>query len=203
MAEERAVPGLVRPVPRVNSPQYREREDLARIERHQRAALEAAGLFQAAATESPAERPIWVRAVILLMDALGADYATVTAVRGEEGRRCRITRGCGLTDRTSRRLPRQAQQTNAAERVPTRVDIDALSPATPPTATSHEPVPGAASSFHALLYVSGSTDPLGCLSLYSGRDLALAADRVALIHAVAGLLARELTGAPLPAPLSI
>lgn len=203
MVEETAVSGPIRLFPRTEPHNYRESQDRARSERHERAATEAAGLFQRATAERPAERPIWVRAVILLMEAIQADYATVTVVQGEGGWRCRITRGRGLEERPSRRWHGPPQQATPPGLTPTRVDIETLQPVDMPTPISRQPVPGATSSFHALLYPSGSNQPLGSLSLYSGRDLSLIADRVAFIDAVAALLARDLASAPPPDPSQI
>ena len=199
MSEEGVALGPIRPVPQSGAPKYREREDRARLERHTRAAAEAVALFQTAAAESPSDRPAWTHAIMLLMEAIRADYATVTIVQGEEGRRCHITRGRGLEARPSRRWAGTPYGTIGSGHVPTRVDIEAFSLVRSPAPTFSRPDPRAASSFHALMYVSG-TEPLGCLSLYSSGDLSLLPDRVSFIDAVAARLAPELAEAPLPAP---
>ncbi len=199
MADERAVTGPVRPVPQADV-KYRERENHARIERHQRAALDAAGLLQTASVEGPPERPVWLRAVVLLMEAVGADFGTMTHLLGEEGRRHRITRGGGLHESRSRRGSGPLHGEGAPGTASIRVETDVFQSAATGGVTPSQPVAGATSSFHALLYSSGMTQPLGCLSLYSGKDLSLGADRVAFIHAVAALLAPELASAALPAP---
>lgn len=199
MSEESVALGPMRLVPHTGTPRYREREDQARLERHTRAAAAADALFQTATAESLADRPAWIHGVMLLMEAIRADYAMVTIVQGEEGRRCRITRGRGLEERPSRGWTSLPQRMSGSGRAPTRVDIETFSRLRSPAPTFGQPVPRAASSFHAPLYASGG-EPLGCLSLYSSGDLSLVADRVAFIDAVAARLARELADAPLPAP---
>lgn len=176
---------VLRDGPRSQSLKFREREDHARNERRQQAAIEAAGLFRAATATGAAEHPVGVRAVILLCEAIQADHATLMIVDADEGRLCRVTRGSASL------APKSA-----------RVDIERVWPAPTPTPTPLHPVIGATSSFHALLYPPGSAQPLGCLSLYSRKDLSLTAGRLAFIDAVAKLLARELTGAALPDPTS-
>ena len=198
MTDKGAVSGAVRPVPQAEA-EYRERENRARSERHQRAALDAAGLLQSAIVQGPAERPVWLRAVALLMEAIGADFATMTHIVADEGRRYRITRGRGLQERRSR-LGAGRPPGDGADKSAIRVETELFQPPATGGATPGRPVAGAASSFHALLYPSGATQPLGCLSLYAGADLSLGADRVAFIHAVAALLSRELASAALPAP---
>jgi hypothetical protein len=202
MADKRAVSGPVQAAVRAEGAKYREREELARTERHRRAALQAGSLFQAAAAGRPAEQPVWVRAVILLMQAIRADYATVATVHGEQGLRCRITRGWGLEGPPTWPGPGTPPPESASGALSTRVEVDLLSPAPARVTAPGNPVPGASSSFHALLYPAGSPQPLGCLSLYSRTDLSLVADRVAFIHAVAAVLARELAGAASTEPLS-
>ena len=200
MSEEIVAAGPIRPASQADRLKFRERADRDRTERHERAASAAAGLFRAAAAERSAAPPVWVRAVTLLMEAIRADYATVMIVQGSEARCCRITRGQGLEERPSRRWPTSPPAEGPPGRTSTRVEIERL-PAAPASATlTTQSVPGATSSFHAFLYVRERPQPVGCLSLHASTDLALAADRVAFIDAVAELLARELVASPLPHP---
>jgi hypothetical protein len=200
MAEKSSEAGPIRLSSGTDTLNYRNRESQARSARHAQATLEAAQLFEIARAKDPDGQPVWMRAVILLMQPMQADYAVVTVVQGEEGRRCRITRGCGLLERPSRRWPGQLQAVSVPGLGSTLVEIETLSPVTTPSPASSASVPGATSSFHVLLYASGTAQPVGCLSLYSATDLSLTADRAAWIDAVAALLAQELTEAPLPNP---
>lgn len=200
MAEKLSVAGPIRLSSRTDTLNYRNREDQSRSARHAQATLEAAELFQTARGMDPDEQPVWIRAIILLMHPLQADYALITVVQGEEGRRCQITRGYGLLQRPSRRWPNQSQAVRTIGLGSTLVEIETLRPVTTPRPPSSGSVPGATSSFHVLLYPSGTVQPVGCLSLYSASDLSLTADRAALIDAVSTLLAQDLAGTTLPDP---
>jgi hypothetical protein len=190
MAEESVSVGPVRLVPRTDSRQFRQLADQARLERRAQAAAEAAGLFQLAGAARADAEPVWLRAVALLIEDLKADQATVTIVRGEDARRCRISRG----------RERQPQLVAAPALAATRVEIDALRPGTTAIPSPGDQMPGATSSFHALLYTPGSAQPLGCLSLYSSSASAVATDRVAFMDAFAALLAPQVAQSPLPDP---
>lgn len=192
MADKRTPAG---PIPSTARSKYREREDQARRERHQRAALEAGRLRQAASDPGPDDHPAWVRTVIYLMQAIGAEYAAMTIVQGDEGLRCRITRGYGLEESPTRGWPGAAPPDDTLGPASIRVGIDLLCPAPACVSPPTQSVPGASSSFHSLLYPAGNALPLGCLSLYSRTNLSLAADRVAFMHAVADVLAEELAHA--------
>lgn len=198
MAEEAKVAGRVQPSVRGEASRYAERESEARRERHERAAAEAARLFQNATAASSAPRPTWAQALILLMEELHSEYATLTVQQSDAVRRWRLTRGQGLPASTSARQPLPADETAGPDPASARIEIEALcaDPAAP--LTSGPKVPGARSSFHAPLYASGAAEALGCVSLYSSRDLALGADRVAFLHAVAALLAGAVADSPLP-----
>jgi hypothetical protein len=200
MAEESVSVGPVRLVPRTDSRQFRQLADQARLERRAQAAAEAAGLFQLAGAARADAEPVWLRAVALLIEDLKADQATVTIVRGEDARRCRISRGRERERRPSRRWPGQPQLVAAPALAATRVEIDALRPGTTAIPSPGDQMPGATSSFHALLYTPGSAQPLGCLSLYSSSASAVATDRVAFMDAFAALLAPQVAQSPLPDP---
>ena len=200
MAEEIVSVGPVRLVPRTDSRQFRQLADQARVERQALAAAEAAGLFQSAPASRADAEPVWLRAVVLLIEDLKVDQATVTIVRGEDARRCRITRGRDPERRPSRRWPGQSHTAGAPALATTRVEIDALHPGTTPIPSPDHQMPGATSSFHALLYTPSTAQPLGCLSLYSTTGSAVAADRVAFIDAFAALLAPLVAQAALPDP---
>ena len=200
MAEKLSEAGPIRLSSRTDTLNYRNHQDQARNARHAQATLEAAELFQSCRVMDPEGQPVWIRAIILLMPPLQADYALITVVKGEEGRRCQITRGYGLLERPSRRWPNQSQAVRALGLGSTLVEIETLRPVTTPKPPSSGSVPGAISSFHVLLYPSGTVQPIGCLSLYSARELSLTADRAALIDAVSALLAQELAEISLPDP---
>ncbi len=202
MAEEIVAVVPVRAISRTGTLKYQERADQVRSERRKQAAAAAAELFRTAASEQTLDLPVWVRAVTLLMEAIRAGYATVTMVQAMEARCCRITTGYGLEGRDSRRWSPAGSTGGSAGATKTRVEIERLFPVPTSTPITTTPVPGAVSSFHALLYVPRHPQPLGCLSLYSSEDLVLAADRIALIDAVAERLARGLVESPLPDPTS-
>jgi hypothetical protein len=193
MADEWTQAGPIRATARVDTPKYREREAQARLERHQRAALEAGRLMHSASGTGPADHPVWVRAVVRLMTAIGADYATVLIIQGDAGLHGRITRGRGLTDSPGQSRPGAGSPDDG--QLPVRVMIDPVSPVPTQVSPPTQPVPGASSSFHFLLYPPASPLPLGCLSLHSRGNLSLTADRVALVHAAADLLATQLAKA--------
>jgi hypothetical protein len=195
MAKEILVVGPIRPYPRSSGPQHREREESARAERRERAVAVAVQLFSRAADEPPTRQPVWVRAVTLLMETIQADYGTVMVVRGPEARRCRITRGRGLE-------PTRPTAFGDTSSTPAPLVIERLAPPPSSATIATPPVPRATASFHSLLYLAEDVQPIGCLSIHSS-SLALAPDRVALIHAVAGLLASELARAPLPDPTPV
>jgi hypothetical protein len=154
--------------------------------------------MRAAESAGDATQPVAVRAAILLCETLQANYATLTVLQETDSTRYSITRGRGLDQRPSR--PWQANPSHAPSSPhpsSIRVEVEALRTDAAGILTPGQPVIGATSSYHTLLYAAGSSTPLGRLSLYASQDLSLTASRVALIHAVAARLGQELAGEPL------
>lgn len=179
--------------------QYREREATARATRHERAAADVTALLRSAGDSSHGDAPLGLQAVKLLCVALQADGATVTLIRGDQGRLCRISRGTSPEQYPSRRWPLAATQAaGLAEHPPAPIEIEHLMSPSARALVPQQPAAGTTSAFHALLYAPGSSLPFGCLSLHSRRDLQLDVARRAFLDVLTGELAAILAASPLP-----
>ena len=171
----------------VSHPDRREEE---RTRRRARVEAQVAAWFE----EGSGETPGCILAAGRLLELMHGQLLEVSLAHQGRSWRCHLVRGPGLTPPPRHPWLRNQTPTRGARALPIRHEVESgvlSAGAAPPERPA---AIGAATAFHTSFYPPGATASMGWLSVFSGAELALTPDHVALAEAVAHRFS-ELAGA--------
>lgn len=169
-------------IPHAGAPAvHPDRREEERARRRERIEAQVAAWF----LEGSGETPGCLTAAGRLLELMHGQLLEVSLAHQGQCWRCRLVRGHGLTPPSRHPWLRNQTPTRGAAGLPIRHEIESWVPPDGAAPPERPAAIGAATAFHTSFYPPGAAASVGWLSVFSGAELALTPDHVALAEAVA------------------